>query len=184
MLGPQIRGRSSVWLERRPVTPEVASSSLVAPAIANKSLLPSGGRLSYFMAYTVYILQSDLNCRFYVGSTADHEDRLKRHNQGRSKYTKSGLRRDAHKILNMAPSRAGQSRAPGTARRTFRPAGGALPAWRRSSNGCLEFKPVTGAPDPPLPLPAALSNAASARDTAVADRICQNSQRLLKFLLN
>ena len=27
-----IRGRSSVWLERRPVTPEVASSSLVAPA--------------------------------------------------------------------------------------------------------------------------------------------------------
>ncbi len=26
------RGRSSVWLERRPVTPEVASSSLVGPA--------------------------------------------------------------------------------------------------------------------------------------------------------
>ncbi len=25
-------GRSSVWLERRPVTPEVASSSLVGPA--------------------------------------------------------------------------------------------------------------------------------------------------------
>ena len=28
-----MRGRSSVWLERRPVTPEVASSSLVGPAI-------------------------------------------------------------------------------------------------------------------------------------------------------
>ena len=27
------RGRSSVWLERWPVTPEVASSSLVGPAI-------------------------------------------------------------------------------------------------------------------------------------------------------
>ncbi len=37
------RGRSSVWLERRPVTPEVASSSLVAPAIFHKesSWLPS-----------------------------------------------------------------------------------------------------------------------------------------------
>ena len=33
----QIRGRSSVWLERRPVTPEVASSSLVAPAIFIKA---------------------------------------------------------------------------------------------------------------------------------------------------
>ncbi len=28
-----MRGRSSVWLERRPVKPEVASSSLVGPAI-------------------------------------------------------------------------------------------------------------------------------------------------------
>jgi hypothetical protein len=27
-----LRGRSSAWLERRPVTPEVASSNLVAPA--------------------------------------------------------------------------------------------------------------------------------------------------------
>ena len=27
-----VRGCSSVWLERRPVTPEVASSSLVTPA--------------------------------------------------------------------------------------------------------------------------------------------------------
>ncbi len=33
-----IRGRSSVWLERWPVTPEVASSSLVAPATVNRSL--------------------------------------------------------------------------------------------------------------------------------------------------
>ncbi len=28
-------GRSSVWLERRPVTPEVASSSLVGPVFIN-----------------------------------------------------------------------------------------------------------------------------------------------------
>ncbi len=31
-------GRSSAWLERRPVTPEVASSILVAPANYNKGL--------------------------------------------------------------------------------------------------------------------------------------------------
>jgi putative endonuclease len=29
--------------------------------------------------------------RYYVGQTSDLEDRLKRHNQGRSKYTKSGI---------------------------------------------------------------------------------------------
>ena len=32
----KFRGRSSDWLERRPVTPEVASSILVAPAILDK----------------------------------------------------------------------------------------------------------------------------------------------------
>ena len=33
------RGRSSVWLERRPVTPEVASSSLVGPAIFKQPIV-------------------------------------------------------------------------------------------------------------------------------------------------
>ncbi|MEL7534371.1 MAG: GIY-YIG nuclease family protein [Bacteroidota bacterium] len=39
----------------------------------------------------VYILYSPSRDRYYTGITADLEDRLKRHNQGRSKSTKSGL---------------------------------------------------------------------------------------------
>jgi putative endonuclease len=41
--------------------------------------------------FHVYILYSVITDRYYVGQTANLEDRLKRHNQGRSKYTKSGI---------------------------------------------------------------------------------------------
>jgi putative endonuclease len=41
------------------------------------------------MAYYIYILQSVKDGSFYVGSTQDVEARLRRHNQGRSKYTKA-----------------------------------------------------------------------------------------------
>ena len=44
-----IRGRSSVWLERLPVTQEVASSSLVGPAY--KSLITLVIRLFYFTRF-------------------------------------------------------------------------------------------------------------------------------------
>ncbi len=40
------------------------------------------------MRYHVYIIQSELDGSYYVGSTQDVEARLTRHNQGRSKYTK------------------------------------------------------------------------------------------------
>ena len=43
------------------------------------------------MAYTVYILQSEANGTYYIGSTADLNERLQRHNQGRSRYTKRGI---------------------------------------------------------------------------------------------
>ena len=43
------------------------------------------------MSYYVYILYSISVDRYYVGQTSNLEDRLKRHNQGRSKYTKSGI---------------------------------------------------------------------------------------------
>ena len=43
------------------------------------------------MAYTVYILQSEANGTYYIGSTADLNERLQRHNQGRSRYTKTGI---------------------------------------------------------------------------------------------
>ena len=43
------------------------------------------------MSYFVYILESLKNGTYYIGSTQDIEERLKRHNQGRSKYTKTGM---------------------------------------------------------------------------------------------
>jgi len=43
------------------------------------------------MSYCVYILYSVSVDRYYVGQTSNLEDRLVRHNQGRSKYTKSGI---------------------------------------------------------------------------------------------
>ncbi len=41
------------------------------------------------MAYFVYILESQKDGRYYVGSTNNLEDRLKRHNEGRVNYTKT-----------------------------------------------------------------------------------------------
>jgi len=43
------------------------------------------------MPYTVYILQSLKDGSYYIGSTQNLEERLQRHNQGRSKYTKTKL---------------------------------------------------------------------------------------------
>jgi putative endonuclease len=40
------------------------------------------------MLYFVYILQSQKDGSYYVGSTQDLEERIQRHNQGRSLYTK------------------------------------------------------------------------------------------------
>jgi putative endonuclease len=41
------------------------------------------------MSYFVYILRSQKDGRYYVGSTQDLSERLQRHNEGRSKYTKA-----------------------------------------------------------------------------------------------
>jgi len=43
------------------------------------------------MAYHVYILYSQSLDRYYVGSSSDIQDRLSRHNGGRSKSTKAGV---------------------------------------------------------------------------------------------
>jgi putative endonuclease len=40
--------------------------------------------------FTVYVLWSESRRRFYVGHASDLDDRLARHNQGRSKSTASG----------------------------------------------------------------------------------------------
>ena len=41
------------------------------------------------MSYFVYIIQSNKDGSYYVGSTQDLEERLRRHSQGRAKYTKA-----------------------------------------------------------------------------------------------
>ena len=40
------------------------------------------------MSYTVYILQSERDGSYYIGYTACLGERLHRHNEGRSRYTK------------------------------------------------------------------------------------------------
>jgi putative endonuclease len=45
--------------------------------------------LSIFMGYHLYIIQSLIDDSFYVGSAQNLEERILRHNQGRSKYTKA-----------------------------------------------------------------------------------------------
>ena len=43
------------------------------------------------MPFYVYILQSEKDGSYYVGSTQDLDARIQRHNQGRSKYTKTKM---------------------------------------------------------------------------------------------
>jgi len=43
------------------------------------------------MSYHVYIIKSESDRSYYVGSTHDLVDRIQRHNDGRSKYTKAKL---------------------------------------------------------------------------------------------
>jgi putative endonuclease len=43
------------------------------------------------MGYTVYILQSDRDGSFYIGHTARLDERLCRHNEGRSSFTKTKI---------------------------------------------------------------------------------------------
>jgi putative endonuclease len=43
------------------------------------------------MGYTVYILQSDRDGSFYIGHTARLDERLRRHNEGRSSFTKAKI---------------------------------------------------------------------------------------------
>ena len=40
------------------------------------------------MPYYLYILQSQKDQSYYIGTTGNLSDRIERHNQGRSKYTK------------------------------------------------------------------------------------------------
>ena len=54
------------------------------------------------MPYFVYILQSEKDGSYYIGHTSNLEERLKRHNEGRSVYTRGRLpwKLVYHEILN------------------------------------------------------------------------------------
>ncbi len=41
--------------------------------------------------YFTYVLKSEIDGSYYIGSTNNIENRLKRHNKGRSRYTKSKI---------------------------------------------------------------------------------------------
>jgi len=43
------------------------------------------------MNFKVYVLYSDSLKRYYAGYTKDLEERIQRHNSGRSKYTSRGI---------------------------------------------------------------------------------------------
>ena len=43
------------------------------------------------MRYKVYVLYSEILGQYYVGSTQDIEERINRHNTGRSKFTSRGI---------------------------------------------------------------------------------------------
>lgn len=51
--------------------------------------LPSGLAVRTSEMYIVYILQSDKDRSYYIGSTEDIKKRLLEHNKGYSKYTKN-----------------------------------------------------------------------------------------------
>jgi predicted GIY-YIG superfamily endonuclease len=56
---------------------------------------PSSNVLEAFLIYmknfmiTIYIIQSEIDGTYYTGMASDVEKRLKEHNSGKSKYTKS-----------------------------------------------------------------------------------------------
>jgi len=39
------------------------------------------------MPYWVYILEDEISGRYYIGQTADLDERIERHNAGRSKFS-------------------------------------------------------------------------------------------------
>ena len=61
------------------------------------------------MNYFVYILISEVDNSFYIGQTNNLEDRLRRHNAGRERYTKTKRPWERFWSIEM-PSRAGAIR--------------------------------------------------------------------------
>jgi putative endonuclease len=65
-----------------------------APSLPPKLRKPAHfGQASLFceMNYFVYILQSEWDGSYYIGYTNNLEERINRHNRGRSQYTKTKI---------------------------------------------------------------------------------------------
>ena len=43
------------------------------------------------MSYFVYIIESKIYHKYYIGQTNDLQERIKRHNSGRNRYTKTDI---------------------------------------------------------------------------------------------
>jgi putative endonuclease len=84
-----VRGRSS-GVEHLPFKQRVDGS---IPSGLTTQELQCKLELFFIMEkrYHLYILQSEKDGTYYVGSTSNLEDRISRHNGGRSKFTKNRI---------------------------------------------------------------------------------------------
>ncbi len=64
------------------------SHSGLVRLLVPQSGMPFCGRKLLYM-FTVYIIQSFKNCRYYIGHTANFKERFKKHNNGLVRSTKS-----------------------------------------------------------------------------------------------
>src|SRR5258706_436129 len=64
-------------------------TSMLGQTQAFESLLSPKPARAFLMIYFVYILISQKDNSFYIGQTNNIDDRLKRHNAGQERYTKT-----------------------------------------------------------------------------------------------
>ena len=85
-----LTGRGSARLERLVRDQEVGSSNLPAPTIKNGNVDVPVFIFGAWM-FWVYILQSQKTRRYYTGSTERLSERVKEHNAGECKFTRTGI---------------------------------------------------------------------------------------------
>ena len=79
------RALSSVGSEHLPYKQRVAGSNPAVPTVGIAQTVPI-----FYMQYFVYILYSKILDRYYIGSTSDLQERLKKNNRNHKGYTNAG----------------------------------------------------------------------------------------------